>query len=56
MATSDIIANTTQTKQVTDYASDESKELLNLLLLLLLLLLLYYYRSPPPVRQEASKE
>ena len=52
MATSDIIANTTQTKQVTDYASDESKELLNLLLLLLL----YYYRPPPPVRQEASKE
>ena len=49
MDTSDIIANTTQTKQVTDYASDESKELLNLLLLLL-----YYYR--PPSRQEASKE
>ena len=52
MATSDIIANTAQTKQVTDYASDESKELLNLLLILLL----YYYRPPPPVRQEASKE
>ena len=53
MATSGIIANTAQTKQGTDYASDESKELLNLLLLLSLL---YYYRPPPPVRQEASKE